>query len=104
MAAQHANEPESQETRELLRRILAAVEPSKHKPAIEILTAIILSLATVGSAWCAYQSKVWSSEQNTRVNAGFRAGREAAQNNLAALQFRSFDASMFIEFIGARAA
>jgi len=104
MATKQENEPEPYETNEMLRRILAAVEPAKHKPVIEILTAIVLSLATVGSAWCAYQSKVWSGEQNARVNAGFRAGREASLNNLAALQLRSFDASMFIEFMSARAA
>lgn len=104
MDPRSADEPTPRETRDMLRRILAAVEPSRHKPVIEIFTAIILSLATVGSTWCAYQAKVWSSEQSARVNAGFRAGREAALKNLSAIQIRTFDASMFIQFMSARAA
>ena len=86
-----------------LQRILLAVEPRKRKPALEILTALLLSFATVGSAWCAYQSKLWSGAQNARTNASFRAGRDSALKNLAAIQARTFDASMFIQFIEARA-
>ncbi|HOW64428.1 MAG TPA: hypothetical protein P5186_15405 [Candidatus Paceibacterota bacterium] len=91
-----------QPTNELLQRILNAVEPAKPKRGFEIACAIILSLATVGSAWCAYQSKLWGGAQAARSNAAIRAGREGAVSSLAAVQARAFDASMFISYMQAR--
>lgn len=73
----------------MLQRILSAVEPPKRKRGFEIACAIVLSLATTASAWCAYQSKLWGGVQMARANAAVRAGREGAVNALAALQRRS---------------
>jgi hypothetical protein len=87
---------------ELLQRILNAVEPEKRKPWFELACAIVLALATTASAWCAYQSKLWGGAQMARANAAVRAGREGAVNALAAMQWRAFDASMFIAFMQAR--
>ena len=87
---------------DLLGRILNAVEPAKRKPGFEIACAIVLALATTASAWCAYQSKLWGGVQGARAGAAVRAGREGAVNALAAMQARSFDASMFITYMQAR--
>lgn len=95
-------EPSSPATAELLRRILNAVEPAKPRRGFEIACAIVLALATTASAWCAYQSKLWGGAQAARANAAIRAGREGAVNSLAAVQLRSFDASMFIAYMQAR--
>jgi hypothetical protein len=95
-------EPTSPETNELLRLILRAVEPTKPTRGFEVACAIILSLATTASAWCAYQSKLWGGAQTSRANTAVRAGREAAVNTLAALPARSFAASMFIACMQAR--
>ena len=92
----------SERTHELLQRILNAVEPAKRRRGFEIACAVILSLATTASAWCAYQSKLWGGAQMARGNAAVRAGREQAVNTLAALQARAFDASMFITYMQAR--
>jgi hypothetical protein len=97
-----AKEPLSPDTNELLRRILNAVEPAKPRHGFEIACAIVLALATTASAWCAYQSKLWGGAQMARANAAVRAGREGAVNSLAAVQARTFDASMFIAFMQAR--
>ena len=86
----------------MLRRILNAVEPAKPKHGFEIACAIVLALATTASAWCAYQSKLWGGAQMARSNAAVRAGREGAVNSLAAVQWRAFDASMFIAYMQAR--
>ena len=90
------------DTTELLRRILNAVEPAKPKHGFEIACAIVLALATTASAWCAYQSKLWGGAQMARSNAAVRAGREGAVKSLAAVQWRAFDASMFIAYMQAR--
>jgi hypothetical protein len=86
----------------LLRRILNAVEPARPKQGFEIACAIVLALATTASAWCAYQSKLWGGAQMARSNAAVRAGREGAVNSLAAVQWRAFDASMFIAYMESR--
>jgi len=91
-----------QDTAELLQRILNAVEPAKPKHGFEIACAIVLALATTASAWCAYQSKLWGGAQMGRANAAVRASREGAVNSLAAVQWRAFDASMFIAYMEAK--
>ena len=91
-----------QDTPELLRRILSAVEPAKPKHGFEIACAIVLALATTASAWCAYESKRWGGAQMVRTNVALRAGRAGAVHSLAAMQERAFDASMFITFMQAR--
>lgn len=100
MNAETPAEPQS--TNELLQRILTALEPPKHKRGFEVACAIVLSLATTASAWCAYQSKLWGGAQMARSNAAMRASREGAVSSLAALQARVFDASMFITYMQAR--
>ena len=97
------NESSVQDTTALLRRILEAVEPAKPKHGwFEIACAVVLALATTASAWCAYQSKLWGGAQMARANAAVRASREGAVNSLAAMQARTFDASMFITYMQAR--
>ena len=91
-----------QQTNELLRRILTAVEPAKPRRGFEIACAVVLALATTASAWCAYQSKLWGGAQMARANAAVAASREGAVNALTAMQMRAFDASMFITYMQAR--
>ena len=89
------------ETNELLQRILKAVEPGKPKRKFEVAAAVILSIATMASAWCAYQSKLWGGAQASRAGAGAQATREMAVKTIAAVQLRAFDASMFIAYVQA---
>jgi hypothetical protein len=95
-------QPAPPQTNELLQRILKAVETVKPHRGFEITCAVILSLATTASAWCAYQSKLWGGAQMARSNAGVRAAREQAVATLAAAQARAFDASMFITYMQAK--
>ncbi|SRR6266508_1987283 len=90
------------ETAAILRRILDAVEKDERKRWVEITCAIVLSLATMASAWCAYQSTLWGGVQTFRLAAVGQAGRESAEQSIAAIQFRAFDAQMFITFVEAK--
>ena len=47
-------DPTPQETYALLQRILASVEKDQRSRWAEIACAVVLSLATVSTAWCAY--------------------------------------------------
>jgi hypothetical protein len=90
------------ETAALLQRILAAVEKDERTRWVQITCAVVLSLATMSSAWCAYQATLWSGVQTFRLAAAQKAGRESTAANVAALQTRAFDASMFINYMNAK--
>ena len=90
-----------QDQADTLRRILEAVEQRDRKRWVEIGCAIILALATVASAWCAYQATLWGGVQIFRLAAVSKAGREMAVQSLTALQSRGMDANMFINYLEA---
>jgi hypothetical protein len=94
--------PPRDETVDLLRRIVNAVEPARRRRGFEITCAIVLSLATTASAWCAYQAKRWGGAQLSRAGAAMNASHQASVNSLKAVQMRAFDAAMFIAYIEAR--
>lgn len=94
VAEDPTKESSPQETAALLRRILTAVEKDRHTRWVEIICAVVLSLATTCSAWCAYQSTLWGGVQTFRLTAASTAGRASAAANLAGLQSRVFDATM----------
>src|SRR5436190_24367761 len=91
-----------QETAAMLRRILTAVEKDERTRWVEITCAVVLSLATMSSAWCAYQSTLWSGVQTFRLAAAQKAGRDSTAATLEALQLQAFDASMFISYMNAK--
>ena len=91
-----------QETTEALRRILDTVEKDRRKRWIEIVCATVLALATTFSAWCVYQATLWSGAQTFRLVAAGKAGREASEAAVSAVQLRTFDASMCIDYIEAK--
>ena len=91
-----------QQTAAMLQRILDAVEKDARSRWVEIACAVVLSLATTASAWCAYQSTLWSGVQTFRLAAANKAGRESSRATLAALQMRAFDAAMLINYLQAQ--
>jgi hypothetical protein len=91
-----------QETAAILQRILASVENDQRNRWVEIACAVVLSLATTASAWCAYQSTLWGGVQTFRLASANKAGHESSAANLAALQTRVFDASVGISWMQAK--
>jgi hypothetical protein len=91
-----------QETAALLQRILENVEQDKRNRWVEITCAVVLSLATMSSAWCAYQSTLWSGVQSFRLAAAAKASRESSAAHLEALQLRAIDVSMGVSYMQAK--
>ncbi len=81
----------------LLHHIEELLESNRRKSRVELMCAIILSLATTCSAWCAYQSKLWSGKQGAESGAAGTAASLAAQNRLRAMEIRSIEAALFIK-------
>jgi hypothetical protein len=97
-----AKELTPQETAAVLQQILDAVQKDEHKHWVEIACAVVLSLAMLASAWCAYQANLWNGVQTFRLAAANNAGRESSKAMLAALQMRAFDAAMLINYLQAQ--
>lgn len=67
---------------------------------LEMFAAALMSIATVTTAWCAYQSAEWGGEQAFLLGESQRSGREADLHSALAAQKRSLDVAVFMEWIG----
>lgn len=71
--------------------------------AIEILAAVLLSLATVMTTWCSYQSARWSSKQTrTYFESSDHRTRQARDENQAILR-RGVQVNLFLKYVEALA-
>ena len=91
-----------QETAVLLQSILAAVKKDKRRRWVEISCAVVLSLATTASAWCAYQASRWSGVQTFRLAEANKASREGADLHLVAVQERAAEAMLLLSYLQAK--
>lgn len=65
---------------------------------VEFFSAVVLALATVATAWCAYQSTLWGGDETKFRAAANSATIKASQASNAALQQASFHASLFVQW------
>ena len=91
-----------QETAALLQSILAAVKKEKRGRWVEISCAVVLSLATTASAWCAYQASRWSGVQTFRLAEANKASRDATALHLVAVQERAAEAMLLVSYLQAK--
>lgn len=84
---------------EKLDKILSEVKEKNTTQLVDILTAILLSLATIGSAWCAYQSTLWGGVQTFELAAMSKAGRLSSENTIRANQKRTNDGLVLIQYL-----
>lgn len=67
----------------------------------EVLSATILGLAMLGSAWSAYQSGLWGGIQDFRIAEAHVIGRQAAGKAVFANQLRGIDVVLFERYVSA---
>jgi len=65
---------------------------------------LLLSLATVGTAWCSFQAASWQGVSQRLMNLSAASGRRAASDELKGFQLAVLDVMLFSEYINARAA
>jgi hypothetical protein len=70
---------------------------------LELLSTVLLALATVATAWAAYQARQWTGEQSQGYSRATAA--RIAENRAAALANRQvqIDVAVFIQWVDARA-
>ena len=98
------NPSEGQEPRitaSLLRRILSMAEDNARSRRLEIASAVLLGFATTASAWCGYQSTLWSGVQTFSLVAANEAARKSTQLTLQATQLQTIDLGIFTTFVEA---
>ena len=68
----------------------------------DIGAVVVLSLATLATAWCSYQSARWSGIQDFRLNAADQRRRDASRLEVQAAQLHTLNGALFVQFISAR--
>lgn len=86
------------DTDAMLRQILERVSVDRRRGRLELILAIILSLATLCSTWCGYQANQWGGKQSGSQAAADTAERKAAEYTIVALQLRTFDGISMLEY------
>jgi hypothetical protein len=76
-------------------------DAARHERRLELVSTILLALATVATAWAAYQSRQWTGEQS-EATAKATAAR-IAENRFSALANRQvqIDVATFIQWLNA---
>jgi hypothetical protein len=69
----------------------------------EAAAVLLLSLATVGTAWCSFQAAAWGASAQGAMNQSTASSRTAAVKELQASQATLMDVLLFSQYIDARA-
>lgn len=72
--------------------------PRRGERAIEVLAVLLLGIATLGSAWCAYQATRWNGEETELARQASDAGVEGARLFGLATQAVSYDSNMVAQY------
>jgi hypothetical protein len=81
-------------------------DPGKRTPAehrVDLIATILLSVATLATAWAGYQSTRWHSEQAKAQAAATKNRIEATRTADVANREAQVDVALFIEWVDARA-
>ena len=71
---------------------------------LEPIAALIMALATVGTAWCSFKSAAWTRHSNASSNQFNVLERKAALLNLQGAQILTVQTAMFMETLAAQQA
>ncbi len=83
--------------------IFAKTDMDRRERIVEIISAILLALATLGSAWSAYQATRWSGVQATSFSEASASRAESTRASTAAGQLITIDVTLFANWAAARA-
>lgn len=71
---------------------------------IEPVTALLMALATVGTAWCSYESATWTRRSNRLFNEYNSLERRAGLLSVQGMQAATIHTAMFMELLAAKQA
>jgi hypothetical protein len=82
----------------------SATVEARGKRWLEPIAALIMALATVGTAWCTYQSAAWTRHSNRASNQFNILERKAGLLNIQGMQALTIHTAMFMEVLAAQQA
>jgi hypothetical protein len=82
-----------------------AQPPVRHrKPWVEPVTALLMALATLFTAWCSYESAAWTRQSNRVMNDFNSIERKAGLLSLQGMQTANIHIALFMQALGAKQA
>lgn len=81
-----------------------APKAASHLAIFEPLALLLLSVATVGTAWCSFQAAAWGGVSQRFTNLSAAASRSSAAAQLQAQQMGLLDVLLFSQFMNAHSA
>ena len=69
---------------------------------VEPVTAVLMALATVGTAWCSYKSASWTRQSNRLMNEYNALERRAGILTLQGMQSATIHTAMFMQMLAAQ--
>ena len=79
-------------------------EPGEKKKWVEPVTALLMALATLSTAWCSYQSAAWTRQSNRLMNEFNALERRAGLLTMQGMQQATIHTAMFMEMLAAKQA
>jgi hypothetical protein len=79
-------------------------ERNERKQWVEPVTAVLMALATLSTAWCSYQSAAWTRQSNRLMNEFNSLERKAGLLSLQGMQQATIHTAMFMEVLAAQQA
>ena len=79
-------------------------EPQAKKRWVEPVTALLMALATLSTAWCSYQSAAFTRKSNRLMNEFNSLERRAGLQTMQGMQQATIHVAMFMELLAAQQA
>jgi len=79
-------------------------EPHEKKKWVEPVTALLMALATLSTAWCGYQSAAWTRQSNRLMNEFNTLERRAGLLTIQGMQQATIHTGMFMQALAAQQA
>jgi hypothetical protein len=79
-------------------------EAQEKKKWVEPITALLMALATLSTAWCSYQSAAWTRQSNRLMNEFNALERRAGLLSIQGIQQATIHTTMFMQMLAAQQA
>src|SRR6188474_2754156 len=76
--------------------------PQEKKRWVEPVTALLMALATLSTAWCSYHSAAWTRKSNRLMNEFNSLERRAGLQTMQGMQQATIHVAMFMELLAAQ--
>lgn len=77
-------------------------EPQEKKRWVEPVTALLMALATLSTAWCSYHSAAWTRKSNRLMNEFNALERRAGLLTMQGMQQATIRMAMFMQLLAAQ--